>query len=115
MNTEAPTLQHLAQIAGARVVNPPADDTQIASISLDSTAIEPGGLFAALPGTRVHGASFAEGSQAGAMLTDAAGLDIIAATGDERPVLVVEDVRAVLGEVSAEVYGWPSKSMLLSA
>ncbi|WP_267208218.1 UDP-N-acetylmuramoyl-L-alanyl-D-glutamate--2,6-diaminopimelate ligase [Corynebacterium sp. Marseille-P8863] len=113
MNTEAPTLQHLAQIAGARVVNPPADDTQIASISLDSTAIEPGGLFAALPGTRVHGASFAEGSQAGAMLTDAAGLDIIAATGDERPVLVVEDVRAVLGEVSAEVYGWPSKSMLL--
>ena len=110
---EAPTLDQLAELAGARVVNPPATQMTVRSISLDSAALDPGGLFAALPGTRVHGASFAAESKAQAMLTDAAGLDIIAATGDTRPVLVVDDVRAILGDVSAAVYGHPSRDMTL--
>ena len=110
---EAPTLLQLAELAGARVVNPPATPAPVRSIGLDSAALAPGGLFAALPGTRVHGASFAAESKAQAMLTDAAGLDIITATGDTRPVLVVDDVRAILGEVSAAVYGHPSRDMTL--
>ena len=110
---EAPTLLQLAELAGARVVNPPATPAPVHSIGLDSAALAPGGLFAALPGTRVHGASFAAESKAQAMLTDAAGLDIITATGDTRPVLVVDDVRAILGEVSAAVYGHPSRDMTL--
>lgn len=110
---EAPTLTRLAELAGARVVNPPAEELTVRSVGLDSAALESGGLFAALPGTRVHGASFAAGSEAGAMLTDAAGLELITATGDSRPVLVVDDVRAILGRVSAEVYGHPSESMTL--
>lgn len=111
--TDAPTLGRLAEIAGAEVVNAPRADWAVTSVSLDSAAVEPGGLFAALPGTRVHGAKYAFDSPAGAILTDADGLAIIQATPDKRPVLVVEDVRRVLGEVAAEVYGRASQSMKL--
>ena len=70
-------------------------------------------MFAALPGTRVHGASYAFDSDAGAILTDEEGLAIIQQTSDRRPVLVVDNVRAILGHVAAEVYGHPSKDFTL--
>lgn len=111
--TEQPTLQHLAEIAGARIVNPPSAPLPVTFVGLDSQNVEPGGLFAALPGTRVHGATYAFDSAAGAVLTDEAGLAIIQQTADRRPVLVVEDVRAILGLVAAEVYGHPSQSFTL--
>ncbi|WJY68404.1 UDP-N-acetylmuramoyl-L-alanyl-D-glutamate--2,6-diaminopimelate ligase [Corynebacterium auris] len=107
-----PTLGQLAAEAGA-VVSEDAADLQISSVSLDSGQAAPGGLFAALPGTRVHGATYAAQSAAAAILTDAAGREILAKAGEKRPVLVVEDVRAVLGRVSARVYGQPSKSLTL--
>ena len=107
------SLQQLADIAGARIVNPPSADAPVTFVGLDSQNVEPGGLFAALPGTRVHGATYAFASAAGAILTDEAGLAIIQQTADRRPVLVVEDVRAVLGYVAAEVYGHPSQSFTL--
>ncbi|WP_291314259.1 Mur ligase family protein, partial [Corynebacterium sp. UBA2622] len=107
------TLRELAGVAGARIVHAPADDPVVRSASLDSGAVEPGGLFAALPGTRAHGASFAASSPAGAILTDGDGLKIIGEAGDTRPVLVAEDVRRVLGDVSARIYGYPSRSLTL--
>ena len=107
------SLQQLADIAGARIVNPPSADAPVTFVGLDSQNVEPGGLFAALPGTRVHGATYAFDSAAGALLTDEAGLAIIQQTADRRPVLVVEDVRAILGYVAAEVYGHPSQSFTL--
>lgn len=107
------SLQQLADIAGARIVNPPSADAPVTFVGLDSQNVEPGGLFAALPGTRVHGATYAFDSAAGAILTDEAGLAIIQQTADRRPVLVVEDVRAILGYVAAEVYGHPSQSFTL--
>lgn len=111
--TTPTTLQDLAQIANARIVNPPSATMPVAFVGLDSASVEPGGLFAALPGTRVHGATYAFDSAAGAILTDEAGLAIIQQTADRRPVLVVEDVRAILGQVAAEVYGHPSRSFTL--
>ncbi|MGV0393170.1 UDP-N-acetylmuramoyl-L-alanyl-D-glutamate--2,6-diaminopimelate ligase [Corynebacterium riegelii] len=107
------TIRNLAQLAHAELVNAPSEDMTVTSISLDSSAVEPGGIFAALPGTRAHGASYAKDSKASALLTDADGLAIIRSTKDPRPVLVVDNVRAVLGQVAAEVYGWPSTSMKL--
>ena len=107
------SLQQLADIAGARIVNPPSSDAPVTFVGLDSQNVESGGLFAALPGTRVHGATYAFDSAAGAILTDEAGLAIIQQTADRRPVLVVEDVRAILGHVAAEVYGYPSQSFTL--
>ena len=113
MTTPTTTLQDLARIADARIVNPPSATMPVTFVGLDSANVEPGGLFAALPGTRVHGATYAFDSAAGAILTDEAGLAIIQQTADRRPVLVVEDVRAILGHVAAEVYGHPSRSFTL--
>lgn len=107
----APTLNSLAEIAGARVVNAPEAPLEISFVGLDSKNVEPGGLFAALPGTRVHGATFAANSDAGAILTDEEGERLL--ENESRPILVVEDVREVLGHVAAEVYGHPSRSLTL--
>lgn len=113
MTTPTTTLQDLARIADARIVNSPSATMPVTFVGLDSANVEPGGLFAALPGTRVHGATYAFDSAAGAILTDEAGLAIIQRTADRRPVLVVDDVRAILGHVAAEVYGHPSRSFTL--
>jgi UDP-N-acetylmuramoyl-L-alanyl-D-glutamate--2,6-diaminopimelate ligase len=89
-------------------------DTEITGITHDSRAVRPGDVYAALPGTRAHGAEFAAqaaGSGAAAILTDPAGRDRSAATG--LPVLVVADVRARLGDAAAWVYGEPGSDIIL--
>lgn len=121
MASQAPTLSHLVNLANqssepAQAVLVQAGDTDpaITSMSLDSTALEPSGaLFAALPGTRRHGAEFAAGTTAAAILTDGAGRDILLAAGESRPIIVVTDVRAVLGALAAEVYGHPSRDLTI--
>lgn len=112
---QPPTLAHLAEIAGARIVgeSPSAANAPVIDIDLDSTRLAPGALFAAVPGTRVHGASYAFDSPASAILTDEEGLAIIRQSDERRPVLVVEDVRRVLGPVAAEIYGHPSRDVTL--
>ena len=107
----AVALDTVAEIAGARVENAPEATLTVTGISLDSNAVEVGSVFAALPGTRVHGASYAATSKAAAILTDNAGWEILAEAGETRPVLVVDDVRAILGLVSAEIYGRPSEKL----
>lgn len=86
-------------------------ELSFAQMGLDSTSLEPGALFAALPGTRAHGASFAQGTEAGAILTDEAGMEILREAGETRPVVEVPDVREVLGLAAAEVYGHPSSEL----
>ena len=83
----------------------------LASVTLDSRRAGPGALFAALPGARAHGATFARqalDAGASAVLTDDAGA---AALPAGTPLLVVPDVRAVLGEVSAIVLGSPAQAL----
>lgn len=107
-------LVKLAELAGAVVHDAgqrAAADVSISEIGLDSANLPEGGLFAALPGTRSHGAKFAASTQAAAVLTDAAGVSILKEQGVDLPVLEVEDVRAVLGKVSAAVYGDPSQGL----
>lgn len=89
----------------------------VTGVTLDSRRVQPGDLYAALPGANVHGASFAAqacASGAVAVITDPEGERIIsrdhAATV---PVIVVDDPRAVLGDVSAEVYGHPSRQLAM--
>jgi UDP-N-acetylmuramoyl-L-alanyl-D-glutamate--2,6-diaminopimelate ligase len=84
-------------------------DVAVSGVTLSSGSVLPGDLYAALPGSRAHGAQYAaQAAAAGAvaLLTDPAGADRCAATG--LPVLVVDDPRAVLGAVSAVVYGHPT-------
>ncbi|MBC3185218.1 UDP-N-acetylmuramoyl-L-alanyl-D-glutamate--2,6-diaminopimelate ligase [Corynebacterium sp. zg-331] len=106
------TLEKIVRVTAGRIAMGSADEARaFTTMSLDSTAVEPGGLFAALPGTRVHGASFAQETEAGAILTDEHGVEILKEAGETRPVIAVADVRDVLGYAAAEVYGHPSRSL----
>ena len=87
-------------------------DITVTGVSLDSRAVLPGDLYAALPGHITHGASFAAvavAAGAAAILTDAAGAAECEALGV--PVLVVDRPRLVLGVVAAYVYGEPARGI----
>ncbi len=84
----------------------------VSGVTLDSRAVCPGDLYAALPGARVHGAAFcADAVAAGAVavLTDPDGRARAAASGV--PVFVLTDPRARLGEIACWVYGDPSSRL----
>ncbi len=90
---------------------PGAGDADVTGVTLDSRAVRPGDVYAALPGQRTHGARFAsEAVRRGAVavLTDAAGAELVEASV---PVVVVDDPRATLAEVAAAVHGYPARAM----
>lgn len=108
------TLAKLGHLAHGRIdgiTAADADAVQISAIELNAAEVPEHGMFAAVPGTRTHGARYAHQSKADAILTDTAGLEILREAGDARPVLVVDDVRAVMGYVAAEIYDHPTKSL----
>ncbi len=81
-------------------------EARITGISVDSRQVRPGHLFAALPGTRVHGAEFityALRMGAAAVLTDAAGAGLARAELAEAgvPVVLAEDPRQALARAAA--------------
>jgi UDP-N-acetylmuramoyl-L-alanyl-D-glutamate--2,6-diaminopimelate ligase len=90
----------------------------LSGITLDSRAVQPGDLYAALPGTRTHGAAFAaQVLEAGAVaiLTDPEGARITETDPARRavPLLVTDDPRGLLGAVSSWVYGDPTAKLRL--
>lgn len=110
------TLGQLASGCGGTVVPPSAADVRVDGIEINAGQVRPGGVFAAVPGTRAHGARYAGQSDGAAVLTDRAGLDILLADAEAEgraaaPVIVVDDVRAVLGHVAAEIHGHPSREL----
>ena len=109
------TISAIAEIAGGRVENTEnAENTaavDINAISLDSRAVTSGAMFAALPGTRTHGATFAYDSAASAVLTDEDGWAHLKEAGETRPVVVVKHVRDILGDVASAIYGYPSSKL----
>jgi UDP-N-acetylmuramoyl-L-alanyl-D-glutamate--2,6-diaminopimelate ligase len=83
-------------------------EIRVAGVTLDSRRVDRGDLYAALPGTHAHGATYwpqARDAGAVAVVTDAEGT---AHVGAGVPVLVVPEVRRVLGRLSALVYGEPA-------
>ena len=79
----------------------------VTGVALNTADVVPGDLYAALPGARVHGATFADvAREAGAVavLTDPAGSALI--TG--LPVLVIDHPRAELADLSRFIYSDPS-------
>ncbi|MCZ9293238.1 UDP-N-acetylmuramoyl-L-alanyl-D-glutamate--2,6-diaminopimelate ligase [Corynebacterium meitnerae] len=106
------TINAIAEIAGGRVENAEnAAAVDINAISLDSRAVTSGAMFAALPGTRTHGAAFAYDSAASAVLTDEDGWAHLKRAGEARPVVVVKHVRDILGDVASAIYGHPSSKL----
>ena len=87
----------------------------VSGVTANSAAVRPGDLFAALPGRTAHGAAFvpqALAAGAVAVLTDPSGREAVPAGV---PALVVDDVRAVLGALAAQVYGDPSSRLRVQA
>ncbi|MGY1940712.1 UDP-N-acetylmuramoyl-L-alanyl-D-glutamate--2,6-diaminopimelate ligase [Nocardia gipuzkoensis] len=78
----------------------------ITGISQDSRLVSPGEVYAALPGSRHHGATFA---------VEAAARGAVAAISDrpciELPTFVVDDPRRVLGPLASWIYGHPSRNL----
>ncbi|MFD4180310.1 UDP-N-acetylmuramoyl-L-alanyl-D-glutamate--2,6-diaminopimelate ligase [Rhodococcus sp. NPDC058514] len=104
----------LAELTGATLhwIGEPGP-VSVTGVELRAQGIEPGDLFAALPGARAHGAEFtATALERGAVavLTDAAGLAAVQGLSPATalPVLVHPDPRSVLGELSATIYGRPA-------
>ena len=86
-------------------------DVAVSGVSLSTSRVVPGDLYAALPGTRAHGADFAAQALAAgavAVLTDPAGLERLDAGV---PAIVVPDPRGVLGALAARVYGRPAERL----
>jgi UDP-N-acetylmuramoyl-L-alanyl-D-glutamate--2,6-diaminopimelate ligase len=107
-NVPATPLAELAALLRVRT-----DRTvDVTGVTHASSSVRPGDLYAALPGSRRHGAEFiaaAAGAGAVAVLTDPAGADRAAAAG--LPALVVDDPRARLGIVASRVYGEPTTKL----
>ncbi|MER5170574.1 UDP-N-acetylmuramoyl-L-alanyl-D-glutamate--2,6-diaminopimelate ligase [Thioclava kandeliae] len=92
-------------------------DRQITGLSVDSRQVKAGHLFAALPGTKVHGAEFvptALAKGAAAILTDRAGAtqihDAVAQAG--AALVVAEDPRQALAYAAALFFGAQPATMI---
>ena len=99
----------LETITPLQAVGPMTAD--VSGISLSTQRIQPGDLYAALPGARVHGADFAaDALDAGAVgvLTDPAGAALLP---PDTTAIVVDQPRQVLGRVAAWIYGEPAQAM----
>ncbi|QNG55887.1 UDP-N-acetylmuramoyl-L-alanyl-D-glutamate--2,6-diaminopimelate ligase [Pseudonocardia petroleophila] len=100
----------LRAVAARIGVAPPPPGVLVTGVTLRASDVRPGDLFAALPGTRAHGADFAAAAVAAgavAVLTDPDG----ATRPIGVPVLVHPAPRTVLGSASSLVYGDPTAAL----
>ncbi|OFT88433.1 UDP-N-acetylmuramoyl-L-alanyl-D-glutamate--2,6-diaminopimelate ligase [Corynebacterium sp. HMSC28B08] len=104
------TLRILAEVTGGRI-SQGHDDVAVTSAAIGSSDVAEGGLFCAVPGLHAHGAQYAASSKAAAVLTDPAGEEILQAQASDIPRLIVDDVRAWMGPVAAEIYGYPARKL----
>jgi UDP-N-acetylmuramoyl-L-alanyl-D-glutamate--2,6-diaminopimelate ligase len=111
MGTPAQKLSQLALTARA------GRDPEITGMAVDSRDVRDGFLFAALPGTRVHGGEFIQYALrmgAAAILTDSKGAEIAAAEleASEAALIVVQDPRQVLAYTAALWFGAQPETMI---
>lgn len=102
-----------AEVSPARG-EPLREGVTVTGVAYDSRAVYPDDVYVALPGAVTHGATFvaaAVESGAVAVITDSAGAEL--ARDLSVPVLVVDDPRAHLGELAAEVYGHPASDLVM--
>jgi len=85
-------------------------EVQITGVAVDSREVAQGFLFAALPGTQIHGAAFIEMALrkgAAAILTDAEGAELAAAElgASDAALVIAEDPRQALAYTAALWFG----------
>ncbi|MDU0478067.1 UDP-N-acetylmuramoyl-L-alanyl-D-glutamate--2,6-diaminopimelate ligase [Staphylococcus chromogenes] len=106
------TLTKLVELSGGTLHGADGQESlEFDHITLNSGELREGSLFAALPGLNAHGAGYAAGTPAAAILTDHDGLALLQQAGEQRPIVAVADIRQILGPVSAAVYGNPSHDL----
>lgn len=116
---EPVSLRELSFISGATVSTVGergGGDSVVTGVTLRSGDVRAGDLFVARAGSRAHGAVYAGDAArrgAAAILTDADGYRTVLQDGAAAalPVLLADDPRAILGDVSAAVYHYPSRTL----
>ncbi|GAA2005062.1 Mur ligase family protein [Microbacterium ulmi] len=108
LRPEHPPVRSLDDLAArfAGEVRGDAPGVTLSGITLATADLRPGEAFVAIRGVNRHGAEFAAAAAAKgavAIVTDAAGAEIAASAG--LPIVVVDHPRAILGDLSAWVYG----------
>ncbi len=108
LRPDAPPTRALDELAArfAREVRGDTTGRAVSGVTLATADLRAGEAFVAIRGANRHGAEFAAAAAAKgavAIVTDAAGADIAVDAGI--PILVVDDPRGVLGELSAWIYG----------
>ncbi|WP_439529448.1 UDP-N-acetylmuramoyl-L-alanyl-D-glutamate--2,6-diaminopimelate ligase [Pannonibacter sp.] len=101
----------MADLAGPASLS----DLTITGLTSDSRAAGPGFLFFALAGVKVHGATFAgravaEGAVA--VVTDAAGAELLAGQGVAVPVFAVANPRLALAQMAARFHAPQPSTMV---
>ncbi|CAN5493430.1 UDP-N-acetylmuramoyl-L-alanyl-D-glutamate--2,6-diaminopimelate ligase [soil metagenome] len=90
------------------------DGIEVTGVTLGTGDLHPGDLFVGINGANVHGAGYAAQAKEGgavALVTDAAGAELAADAG--LPIVIVDDPRGALGELSAWVYRTRESSAVL--
>src|SRR5690625_4084431 len=88
------------------------DDVTVTGLSLNTSAVRPGDLYVAVPGSRAHGADFVDRARhagARAVLTDESGAQTVAG---RLPALVHPRPRDVLPELAARFYHYPARDLI---
>lgn len=91
------------------------DNPAISGLCVDSRAVQPGNLFAALPGAVIHGAEYiraAVARGATAILTDAEGAAIAKADIAPAALIVAQDPRQALAYAAALWFGAQPETMV---
>jgi UDP-N-acetylmuramoyl-L-alanyl-D-glutamate--2,6-diaminopimelate ligase len=102
------TLEDTAQLIGASLHG---DNVAFTGVTHVDSEVEAGDLFLAIPGARVHGATFVQAAikrGAVAVLTDEAGLVHCAGI----PALVVKDVRTAGALAASSLYKYPTRDLV---
>jgi UDP-N-acetylmuramoyl-L-alanyl-D-glutamate--2,6-diaminopimelate ligase len=108
---QAGSALRLSELFGAVAVDDP-----VSGMTLDSRSVHAGDVYVALPGRWHHGAEFAgEAVRRGAVavLTDPRGEHVAGVLA--RPVIVVDDPRAVMAGLAARIHGEPARAMTMYA
>ena len=104
------TLRTVSELISATSTHLDLEKITVTGVSIDSHQIEPGDLFVAVAGAKVHGATYAGNAKlngAVAVLTDEVGALLIT----DLPVLIVADPRTVAGAIAAWLHSEPMRDM----
>ncbi len=101
-------------VRGTSVTGDVSQEVTVTGVTLDSRSVTPGCVYVGLPGTRMHGATFASAAaRAGAVavLTDPEGRDLADDAGI--PVLTSVHLRRDMALISRRVFGAPGDRLEL--